>query len=304
MSRLYNIVSKIFTAREFQINEVSEGFFYAKKGDITIAVFCKESSKIISKLTVQDFLENIKDQADRRIFITNGYFEDEVLQIGEKEEILFWDKEKLEREIGKTVMMTDFDIFIPEKQVEEIEEIKEIIESYDGEILLPKILKDKAEMIAKKFVHPISYELNLVPYYIYDYQCEFIISEGSIEKTAGTIGINGVTKFGELWFNFNFAKDLEIPYKKINPNFDINTFGQIAKKQIIELNTRSIESTKDSESVVIVEKKKIRPKPENIKIEARGMVYLPLWIIEGPDGKVVLDAINGEVSDKKLYEIL
>lgn len=295
MKKLEQIVSKIFKARDFQIEEVGEGYFLAKRGDVTIAVFCKESSLTVPKEEVLRFLEVAINKADRRIFVTDSRFEESAYEIVEKNEILLWDKEKLEREIGKAVLLKDFDFFIPQK-----EEKKEKVRIFEGEILKPNVLKEKAEMIAKKFVHPISFELFLVPYYLYDYQCEFLIAEDSIEKTAGTIGINGVTKFGELWFNFDFIQNLEIPHKKINPQFDLNNAFEIAKKQIIELNTKSVESTTDSESVVIVAKKKIKPKQENIKIEPRGMVYLPLWVVKGAKGKVVIDAVNGEVSDKKI----
>lgn len=304
MRKLEEIVKKIFSARDFQIEEVTDGYFKAKRETIIIAVFCKESTTSISKPEVLRFLENAPNNVDRRIFVTNSRFDDNVSDISKKEEILFWDREKLEREIGKAVLMKDFDFFIPSKEIEEekVEE-KEPLTIFEGEILKPNISRDKAEMIAKKFVHPISFELNLVPYYLYDYQCEFLIAEKSIEKTAGTVGINGVTKFGELWFNFDFTENLEIQHKKILPSFDFQTALDIAKNQIIELNTRSIEATTNSESVVIIEKKKIKPKEENIEIKARGIIYLPLWVVAGHNGKVVIDAVNGDVNEKKLFEI-
>lgn len=300
MGKLEEIVGKIFKARDFEISKVSDEYFLAMRGDIKIAVICKESNIPITDSQVKTFLESVDDTVDRRIFVTDNRFKDNVYEISETEEILFWDKEKLEKEIGKAVLLKDFDFFIKPK---EIVEEKVPLETFDGEILKPNITREKAEKISKKFIHPISFELNLVPYYIYDYQCEFLIAENSIEKTAGTIGINGITKYGELWFNYDFIQNLEIQHKKINPLYTLDQYSKFARTQIIELNTRSIETTRDSDSVIIVEKKKLKPKQENIKTQPRGMLYLPVWVVGGHNGKAVIDAVSGDVNEKKLFEI-
>jgi hypothetical protein len=176
----------------------------------------------------------------------------------------------------------------------------------DGEklnIIKPKVTKDLAATMAKKIVKGFRFNLELIPYYVFNYSCTLATEnkEPSIDK--GLISINGLTNNVEEWEdNIETTKYLEEPHTKIDVKFSPDNALSVVKKAVMERNTKVVETREEYDSTIIFEKKKLKPKPEAINIESKGLFYLPVWCIEGSNGLMIIDANSGKVIKEDIFK--
>jgi hypothetical protein len=106
----------------------------------------------------------------------------------------------------------------------------------------------------------------------------------------------------ETWnFDFETVMDMETTHTKLEPKFDENKAFDTARERAIALNTREIQTVDDRGAVTIYEKRKVRPKEGAIDIKKRGLIYLPVWCVEGSNGVMIIDATSGKVIKEDLF---
>jgi hypothetical protein len=172
------------------------------------------------------------------------------------------------------------------------------------QILKPRVSKADASATAKKVIQGFRYDLELVPYYIYDYSCEALV-EGrkETERSTGTIGINGLTGEGEEWStHFDTVNHIKGAHTRLEPRIDEEGAFSKARELVINLNTKMIETVLDKDSATVIEKKKVKPKEDAVELTSRGMVYIPVWCIEGENGVMTIDASSGKILKEDLYK--
>jgi hypothetical protein len=120
--------------------------------------------------------------------------------------------------------------------------------------------------------------------------------------SSGIIAVNGLTNSAESWnFPFETVIELETTHTKLEPKVDENKAFVTAKETSIALNTREIQTVDDRGAVTIYEKKKVSPKEGAIDINRRGLIYLPVWCVEGSNGVMIINATTGKVVKEDIY---
>jgi hypothetical protein len=252
-----------------------------------------------------------------------------VEEFAAQENILLWDRKKLEEEIGRAVLSgaagesgahellesieggpdiaDEAPQAIPEISLEvEPVPIKTppVREDDSGELIMkPRMTINEVSEISKKIVQGFRFDLELIPYYVFEYSCELLVEGQTTPQTSsGTIAVNGLTNSAETWdFPFETVLDLETTHTKLEPKVDENRAFETAKETSIALNTREIQTVDDRGAVTIYEKKKVRPKEGAIEINRRGLVYLPVWCVEGSNGVMIINATTGKVVKEDIY---
>lgn len=165
----------------------------------------------------------------------------------------------------------------------------------------PTLTREDVVEIGGKTVDGFNYILDLVPYFVFEYTA-IVEEDGEVHESQGTIGVNALTKAPELWSeDFEMTDGLEYFDRKQEPKTDEKEAFQIAQKSALELGTVVKEKVRERNGATIEEKKSIRPKNEDIQIEGRGMVYLPIWCVEGSKGSIIINASTGKILKEDVY---
>jgi hypothetical protein len=330
LSNIIEILKKIIISYDFNITEEFPNYLLADKEGSKIACVLLPPIEEISLPDILSQKQVLPPDIDKIIMATTLEVSPEIEKAASDEDILLWDKKKLEEEIGRVVLNSAqgsipkeelIDSFLNESEIpikkEEPTEIKmpptmdQIdvrIESKnierDGEVIIkPQVTIQDVSEISKRIVQGFRFDLELVPYYVFDFSCELIIEgKTSPQISSGILAVNGLTNHAENWeFDFQVVSEIETSHTKLEPKFDANRAFETARESAIALNTREIQTVDDRGAVTIYEKKKVRPKEGAIDLKKRGLIYLPVWCIEGSNGVMIINATTGKVIKEDIY---
>ena len=330
MSNLMEILKKIIISYDFNITEEFPNYLLAIKEDSKVAGVVLPTNEEVGFSDILNFKKELPSDLDKIIMITTTDVSSELENSVRDENVLIWDKKKLEEEIGRVVLSgidggilkeEIMDEFLEETEIparkkappEEImpptmDQLEVRIESkkpdIDGEVIIkPQITMSDVSEISKRIVQGFRFDLELVPYFVFDYSCQLII-EGKTDPqiSSGILAVNGLTNHAESWkFDFEIVSEIDTSHTKLEPKFDENRAFETAKESAITINTREIQTVDDRGAVTIYEKKKVRPKEGAIDISKRGLYYLPVWCIEGSNGVMIINATTGKVIKEDIY---
>jgi hypothetical protein len=339
MTSLNTLITKIFRTYGYNILRNAEHMQYilANKDNITLAIGYILPESRPTKREIRNFIKTARnDDAHRSIFISTAELDDEMKHILTGQNTELWDRDDFEREIGKALLsdipdaggvgQADFKSLVdktPEPASSENERheimvpfvLGEVPTTISGEkstetidtglnIMTPRVSKDEASIITKKVVRSFRFDLQLIPYYIFDYVCEISEGKGADQSLAkGTLGINTLSNTIEEWpDSFDTVSNLDQEYTKLEPSFSSEEALEKILEAVVSLNTREVESIEDRGTAIIIEKKKIRPKEDAMEISPRGMVYMPVWCVEGSNGVIIVDATIGRIIKEDIYK--
>ncbi len=161
-------------------------------------------------------------------------------------------------------------------------------------IVRPRLGRSEAELIAG--VEGFRYTLRLVPYYVAPYR----VREPAPHGRAGAIrelwvavqGMNGRT---EVWEpgDRELTGELAEPHERLEPTVPDEKAREIAERRLRERHTVSIDHTEQHGGALVIERRKVPPAPQDLKVGSFAVVHVPFWYVEGADGRVVIDAVSG-----------
>jgi hypothetical protein len=342
MTSINTLISKIFQAYGYKILRNAEHIQYilAKKDNITLSVGYSLPNSEPMKREVRNFIKTSRnDEAHRSIFVAPTELSADLKQILSSTDIEIWGREEFEREIGRALLsdlpdtggggeanfasVVETESKVKEEPSNDRQEILvpfvlgEPATSISGEktsepepvdtglnIMYPRIDREEAQLLTQKVVRSFRFDLQLIPYYIFDYACE--VEEGQHQTRTlnkGTLGINSLSNIIEEWpSEYETISSIDHEFTKLEPAFTAEEALERIQEAVISLNTREVESIEDRGTAIIIEKKKIRPKEDAMEISSRGMVFMPVWCVEGSNGVIILDATSGKIVKEDIYK--
>ena len=142
-------------------------------------------------------------------------------------------------------------------------------------------------------------DLQYIPYHLFDYQVELEDEVGDIVvKDNGTLAVNALTGQAQEWnIAHTYAKG---PPQKpdasvLKPTIDGMAAYEQANRAVKELHTRVVERVEERGTVTVFVKRHVKPRDGAIDIDTRGLVYMPVWCIEAPEGVAVINASSGRI---------
>ena len=341
MASLYDLIQKMFVYYGFDLKgNLEEGYVVAHKGSLKVVLAVKK--RYVDADDMRFFADVIKQEgAEKGIFVALTNFSQEAAKVAEKGKVLMWDREKFEGELGKVILSEAeglkrdtgeelfeqvLGLFDPKRATgdtgkrtigadgkEEIEVNVPSEEPSEANVKRPHIenemilapvvgLEAAAKLAQGRVKHAFKYDLQLVPYYLFDFEVEVVpekeeaIGKKRPYKAHGTVGVNALTEEVERWTRkSHFMKNIDTAHMKLEPKIGEDNARKAALEFVIELNTRVIQEKQEKKHVTVFEKKKVKPKADAVKLERVALVYLPVWGIVGTNGVVVIDATSGEV---------
>ncbi len=265
-------------------------------------------------------------KADRRIVVTLGRFSGAARKLGEERRAQLWDRPRLEEEAGR-MLLAEVDTrpapaadesllepFLRESVAElgaEAVATPEAVapggtlpgpELFDGEGMLePRVAQDKAvALVSERLEGAFRFDLRMVPHYCYSYACPVRRGHGEPEVRRGFLLVNGISGEVSAW-EPSALKRWDGITARLEPSVEEPRSAALARDWLVEANTRVVHLKHDRGTVTVYEKVTHRPAPEAILLECRGIVFWPVWGVEGGNGALVLDALEGRVLKEELF---
>ncbi|MEF8873326.1 MAG: hypothetical protein V5A88_01500 [Candidatus Thermoplasmatota archaeon] len=241
-----------------------------------------------------DLLALEESEGPTMLVVTEDVSQDILSSIPEDVEI--WGREELIEKFGKMMLEKTFleGVAEGEKGIKGPSQGFDFdIEHEGGErILAPIIEFEEVSELGEKMVKGFKYTLELVPHYLYDYRVEK--EEG--ETAQGKLYLNSVSGKPNFWEKpFESMDEMKRSHVKLEPNIPQEESGKRALNAVMDKFTEKKEKRWEENGTTIVEKEHERPSAEDIDLQKRGVVYVPMWAVEGTDGIVVINAARGKV---------
>jgi len=158
----------------------------------------------------------------------------------------------------------------------------------------PRIGREEAETLAGVEVR--RYTLRLVPYYVAAYRVRPPSPQGgSAPPVRQLVAVNGLTRRAEVWNDGDreLVGEVEGPHQRLAPQLTEAQATPIARELIRRHHTIHVDHTEQHGGALVIESRRIPPSEEDVRLGPFVILYVPFWYAEGPEGRVVLDAVTG-----------
>ncbi len=308
MTTLKDHMVQILRSRDFHVDE-KDGYLYGRREDVSIVVMTAGDMLMED---VQDFVKNVSGFSGRKVVASLGKADDNVQAFLQKNGIHYWGREEIEHEVGslqletvskgqgKSLMDEVISDELPQRLTEPPEQsipvILESAEERTERIVKPTVSLEDVKYLARHEIQGYKFELELVPHYLF----HFLLTIGDGNQKAGIAAVNGLTSHVETWrWGFELVDSIELPHSKREPKIDFEKARQIAQDLIAKEYKSHTETVKDFGHSEIIERK--GPKKEAIEIESKGLVYLPVWCVEGKNGAMIVNSSSGKIISEHIH---
>jgi hypothetical protein len=321
MVNLRDLLKKIFELKGVEVLDREPYEYLWVKYEDGLELIYIEDKEIVDGNYVINFSRDTEQiHAYKSIICLKGYSPD-AKNMAEKLDVELLDRVEFARVLGEFLIelheknkLMELELLTPEDvEVEELETegdedtipifLEEISEEGEERIIKPTISPEEAASIARNYVRGFHQELILLPYFIFEYSIELLI-EGTMKTkpVKGLLAINAVNKKYELWKRgYETTTKIDMEHRKMEPLVGIEESKKMVDKIIEEEFSREEEVKIEGENVTIIEKRKTRPKKGSLKVNFIGLYYLPVWVIEGKDGMLMINAATGETIKREMY---
>ena len=308
MATLKDYMMQILRSRDFSVEE-REGYIYGNREDIAVVIMV--ASNMIAD-DAEDFVKNVSSFPGRKVVASLGPVDENIQTFLQRKGIHYWGREEIEHELGNMQLetvsnhrgMSLIDEIIsdelPQRPTEPHEQaVPFIVESANEQnerIVKPNFTLDEVKYLARHEIQGYKYELELVPHYLFHY----VLNIGEGKQKAGIAAVNALTSHVETWrWGFELVDSIELTHSKREPKIDFEKAKQLALEMISKEYKSHSETVKDFGHSEIIERKKTHAEP--MVMEPKGLVYLPVWCVEGTLGAMIINSSSGKVISEHIH---
>jgi hypothetical protein len=161
-------------------------------------------------------------------------------------------------------------------------------------IVRPRIGQAEAELLVG--AEGPRFTLRLVPFYVAPYRVRPASAYGEPVKILDrTVAVHGVSGRAEVWEEGDreLVAELDLPHQFVPPEVSVSEAAGLALEAIRRHHTIHVDHTEQHDGALVIETRRVPPGPDDVRVGPLQLIYLPHWYAEGPQGRVVLDAVTG-----------
>jgi hypothetical protein len=308
LATLKDHMVKILESRDFSVHE-KDGYIYGERDDVSVVIMTAGDMLIED---VQDFVKNVSGFSGRKIVASLGKVDGDVQSFLQRSGVHYWGREEIEHEVGslqletfengrgKSLIDEVISDELPQRLAEPPEQsipiILESAEERTERIVRPNFSLEDVKYLSRHEIQGYKFDLELVPHYLFHY----VLTLGEGKQKAGIAAVNGLTSHVETWrWGFELVDSIDVPHSKREPKIDLEKAGKIAHDMIAKEYKSHTETVKDYGHTEIIERK--GPKKQAMEIESKGLVYLPVWCVEGTNGAMIVNSSSGKIISEHLH---
>ncbi len=177
----------------------------------------------------------------------------------------------------------------------------ERVQVHDNRDRYVAVRLDSEEAIARasKLRDVARCDLQYMPFHMFDYQVELEDEVGDmVVRDNGTLAVNALTGQAQEWnlaHTYAPGPPVETEASVLKPSIDGMAAYEQANRAVKDLHTRVVERVEERGTVTVFVKRHVKPRDGAIDIIPRGLVYMPVWCLEAPDGVAVVNASTGRI---------
>lgn len=225
--------------------------------------------------------------------------------------VVIWDREAVEHEIGRTriegLVGEEDHGLIDDLYADDYPEVSNgTAEVSDEERITPLQLGlQEVVEISTKAVGGFSHRLDLVPHYIFSYDVPLYVGEGRIGSKEGLLAVNALTKAVEPWGEMpQTVPRLDQQHKRLEPSMEEEDASALVRVAVEKEHTYERDMVRENGQVTMTERVLVHPRLDQGSFKPLGMIYVPIWCVEGTRGVMVLNASTGKVLSEEHFRDL
>lgn len=308
MSTLKDYMVEILKSRDFSIEE-KEGYLYGRRDDISIVILAASDMLLED---VEDFVRNMSGFSGRKVVASLGKVDESIQTYLQDTGVHYWGREEIEHEIGSMKLQTvsrgtgkslidevisdDLPMRPLEPPDQAIPVIVESTQERAERIVKPNFGLEDIKHLARHEIQGHKFELELVPHYLFHY----VLNLEDGKQRAGIAAVNALTNHVETWrWGFELVDSIDVITSKREPKIDQEKAMKAAHDFIAKEYKSHAETVKDFGHSEIIERKK--PMKDPMTVDFKGLVYLPVWCIEGKGGAMIVNSSSGKIISEHIH---
>lgn len=309
MASIREHLEQLLKSRDFAVEE-KDGYMYGRREDISIVIMTASDMLLDD---VQDFIRNTRGFSGRKVVVSVGKVDDSVQSFLQRNGVHYWGREEIEHEIGNLQLETVGgergkslidDIIsdeVPQRPAEphdhSVPVIVESSEERSERIVKPNFKLEDVKHLARHDVKGYKFDLDLVPHYLFHY----VLNLQDGKQKAGIAAVNALTSHVDIWrWGFELVDSIDIPSSRQEPKVDYENALRIARDMIEKEFKSHTETVKDYGHTEVIERKRVAK--DGIVIEPKGLVYLPVWCVEGTHGAMIVNSSSGKIISEHIHD--
>ncbi len=314
MDGLAELMRRIFLYYGFSV-EVREGgrVLIAQQGSMRVEIVALEGRNEVGEAELMRALKEA-DGVGKRVVASLSRFSPAARRLAEEKGAQLWDRRRVEEEAGR-VLVAEVDTrkarmpedSLLEALLEGAERPGEAPETPPPQPTLAAIpggeamiqsrvtVEEARRLAADALEGAFRFDLRFVPHFCVRYSVDVENADGRARPASGLVIVNGITGEASEWVGREPLTPLGDGAKRMEPTIDQARAVERARERVVELLTRVVHTKQEKKSVTVYEKRTVRPAPEAVRLASLGLLYLPVWCVEGSGGALVIDALEGRV---------
>ncbi len=170
------------------------------------------------------------------------------------------------------------------------------IQVYPGRerTIRPRLGRAEAERLAG--VEGFRLTLRLVPFYLFPYRVRIVAAHGGAGPISDHLAaVSALSGQVEFWENREpeLVSELSESHQRLDPTLAEAEARHRAEEAIRLRHTVSVDHTEQQGGALIIERRRVPPGPADVQLGSAVLWHVPFWYVEGPEGRIVLDAVTG-----------
>ena len=169
--------------------------------------------------------------------------------------------------------------------------------------------KEAADQVRERLFDARNVQMVLHPVCLFDYECD-LLAEGSLryDTVQGRLQVHGTHKHvldvdPEAIDPAGFGRPLgDVPFEEKALRINEDRAKELSRDFLVEAHTRlvDVQVDDDDHGFAYTEKRKVAPRPDHIRLAAKGIFHRVTWRVFGPNGHVDVDGMTGAVQEQRL----
>lgn len=164
-----------------------------------------------------------------------------------------------------------------------------------GESLVrPRLSREDAERIAGG--SSARFTLRLLPFFVAAYRVRLPPSSSEAPTVReDLVAVNGVSGLTSIWSpgQRELVAEISLPAQKLEPVLTEPAARAQAEEYLRHHHTVGVDRTEQHEGALVIERRRVAPPPEDLRIGPFALLQVPFWYVESSEGRVVIDAVTG-----------
>ncbi|MCI4345753.1 MAG: hypothetical protein L3K07_03240 [Thermoplasmata archaeon] len=161
-------------------------------------------------------------------------------------------------------------------------------------VVRPRLSREEAEQIAGAAGTHLT--LRLVPFFVAAYRVRPPATRrGPGEVREELVAVNALSGRPTIWSpgQRELVAEIPQPFQWVDSAITEAIARSRAEEFLRRRHTVGLDHTEQHEGALVVERRRVPPGPDDLRIGPFALLHVPFWYVEGSEGRIILDAVTG-----------